>query len=146
MHDTGKVIAGLVIFLAIVTSPMWYRLVKGGKAGAPELQVVKNSKQCVAATSYMRVHHMNLLNEWRDEAVRDGNRTYVGLGGVKYTKSLRGTCMGCHTSRVEFCSRCHQYAGVKLQCWDCHVAPEVKISKLPVKQIQERLLFGNKPG
>jgi hypothetical protein len=146
MHDTGRIIAGLVVFLAIVTSPMWYRLVKGGKAGAPELRVVKDSTQCVADTSYMRVLHMDLLDNWRDEAVRDGDRLYVGLGGKKHDKSLSGTCMSCHSSRKEFCDRCHGYVGVKLYCWDCHLEPKVTPPQLSGTRIRGRLLSGNEPG
>ena len=37
MHDAGKIIAGLVVFLAIVTSPMWYQWAKGTVPGTPEL-------------------------------------------------------------------------------------------------------------
>jgi hypothetical protein len=136
MHDTGKVMAGLVVFLAIVTSPMWYRLVEGGEAGAPELRAVKDSTECVADTAYMRVLHMDLLDNWRDEAVRDGDRLYVGLGGTKHEKSLSGTCMNCHSNREEFCGRCHDYVGAEPYCWDCHLEPEVTAPQLP----------GNEPG
>jgi hypothetical protein len=129
MYDTGKVIVGLVVFLAIVTSPMWYRLVEGGKTGAPKLEPVKGKTECVADTKYMRALHMDLLNSWRDQAVRDGDRTYVGLGGHKYVKSLTGTCMSCHTSREEFCQRCHQYVGAAPYCWDCHLEPKMAASQ-----------------
>jgi len=121
MHDAGKVIAGLVIFLGVLTSPMWYQAMKGAAAGAPELKIESESPVCVAETSYMRSLHMDLLDDWRDEAVRDGDRLYVGLGGAEYDKSITGTCLGsCHSNKEEFCDQCHQYVGAEVYCWDCH--------------------------
>jgi hypothetical protein len=124
MHDAGKIITGLVIFLAIVISPVLYQTVKGADVGPPELTLPTGTQQCVTETAYMRVLHMDLLNEWRDDAVRTRSRTYIGLGGKEYDKSLTATCMGCHSSRDEFCDRCHAYVGVKPYCWDCHGDPE----------------------
>jgi len=120
MHDAGKVTAGLVIFLALVTLPVWYQAARGAEPGPPELAAATGGEECVAPSQYMRALHMDLLNVWRDEAVRDGDRTYVGVGGKKYEKSLAGTCMGCHSSREAFCDRCHEYVGTEPHCWDCH--------------------------
>ena len=72
----------------------------------------------------MRASHMTLLAEWRDRVVRDGVRTYTGADGRVVRMSLSGTCLGtCHTDKTAFCDRCHDYAGVKPACWDCHVVP-----------------------
>ena len=121
MHDAGKVLSGLVVFLAIVASPMWYQALKGEPGGPPDLKVESESPVCVATTAYMRSLHMDLLNDWRDEAVRDGDRIYVGLEGVEYEKSIGGTCLGsCHANQGEFCDRCHDYVGAEVYCWDCH--------------------------
>jgi len=123
MHDAGKIIAGLVVFLALVTFPMWYQVARGAGTASPELETVRDSKECVAPTEYMRALHMDLLNVWRDEAVRDGDRIYVGVGGKEYEKSLTGTCLGCHSSKEAFCDRCHGYVGAEPYCWDCHGEP-----------------------
>jgi hypothetical protein len=121
MHDAGKILSGLVIFLGIVASPMWYQALKGEPGGAPDLKIESESPVCVATTAYMRSLHMDLLNDWRDEAVRDGDRIYVGLEGVEYEKSIGGTCLGsCHTNQGEFCDRCHDYVGAEVYCWSCH--------------------------
>jgi len=120
MHDGGKIAAGLVVFLALVTLPVWYQAARGAEGGPPELGVPTESRECVAPIEYMRSLHMDLLNVWRDEAVRDGDRAYVGLGGRVYEKSLSGTCMDCHSNRQEFCDRCHDYVGAEPYCWDCH--------------------------
>jgi hypothetical protein len=120
MHDAGRIIAGLVIFLALVTSPMWYQAARGAEPGPPKLEIPVDSEECVAPSQYMRTLHMDLLNVWRDEAVRDGDRIYVGVGGKEYEKSLTGTCLSCHSSREAFCNRCHEYVGAEPYCWDCH--------------------------
>jgi hypothetical protein len=122
MHDAGKIMVGLLIFLAIVTSPMWYHWAIGGESDPPELRVVSESQSCVAPTPYMRAFHMDLLNDWRDESVRDGNRLYISFDGKEYDKSLSGTCIkSCHSNMDEFCDRCHEYVAVKPPCWSCHV-------------------------
>jgi hypothetical protein len=121
MHDAGKVLVGLVVFLAIAASPAWYQALKGEVVGPPDLKIESESPVCVASTAYMRSLHMDLLNDWRDEAVRDGDRIYVGLEGVEYEKSIGGTCLGsCHVNQEEFCDRCHEYVGAEVYCWDCH--------------------------
>jgi hypothetical protein len=116
MHDAGKIVTGLVVFLAVVTSPLWYRLVVGGDAAPPELAAPSEGKQCVESTPYMRTLHMDLLNAWRDESHRAPD-------GQVYDKSLTGTCLRCHANKAEFCDRCHGYAAVQPYCWECHVDP-----------------------
>ena len=81
-----------------------------------------DSTKCVAQTEWMRSHHMQLLNQWRFDSVRHGNRTYVTRGGQRFDKSLN-TCLGCHNSNPMFCFMCHQYANVKPTCWNCHISP-----------------------
>jgi hypothetical protein len=123
MHDAGKITAGLVIFLALVTSPVWYQAARGAETGPPDLGSATKGEGCVESGKYMRSLHMDLLNAWRDEAVRGGDRIYVGLGGKEYEKSLAGTCLDCHTSKEAFCDRCHEYVGAEPYCWGCHGEP-----------------------
>jgi hypothetical protein len=126
MHDAGKVIAGLVVFLAIATSPISYQWAKGAVPGTPELNISPEYETCVAPTQFMRSLHMDLLDDWRDEAVRDGDRTYVAFDGKAYEKSLARTCLGsCHSKQDEFCDRCHEYVGARPYCWDCHAQKKV---------------------
>jgi len=78
---------------------------------------------------YMRANHMQLLNEWRDNVLRDGNREILEINGVKYPKGLQTACMTCHSQKEKFCDSCHTYAAVDPYCWDCHLTPNEAASK-----------------
>ncbi len=122
MYDTGKIIPGLIIFLAIFTLPLWWQMGKAAPVPKPELP--KKEKQCVQSKEYMRASHMQLLDHWRNSVVRDADRIYVGLNGKKYTMSLTNDCLACHKDKAKFCDQCHNYLGVTPYCWDCHLAPQ----------------------
>ena len=121
MYDSSKVIAGLIIFLLLITSPIWYNAATGMASYVPDIKIESSSKTCIESTAYMRENHMELLDAWRNEVVRDGNRIYTATNGKEYEKSLTNTCMSCHKDRTEFCVKCHDYAAVKQpKCWNCH--------------------------
>ena len=121
MFDSGKVIIGLAIFLILVTAPLWYGAISGRGGEVPEL--VKPEGQCILDAVTMRASHMDLLNEWRDRVVRDGERIYTTPDDKQYVMSLQNTCMSCHSNKAEFCDQCHDYMGVTPYCWTCHVEP-----------------------
>jgi len=124
MSDKGTIIAGLVIFLALVTFPIWYALGGEGDSSPPDLEMPTDATQCVEDKDYMTANHMDLLNQWRDAVVREGRREYTSSSGEKHTMSLTGTCLNCHSNRDAFCTQCHDYANVEPGCWDCHVEPK----------------------
>ncbi len=128
MYDSGKIITGLLVFIAIIAYPfvhsMGTNIVKPEpKIDTPVIQQMA-VKQCVESKDFMKAEHMQLLNHWRDAAVRDGNRVYVGFDGKRYNISLQNTCMHCHSNKKEFCDTCHNYMDVKPYCWDCHFVPK----------------------
>jgi hypothetical protein len=124
MYDSGKVIAGIIIFLVLITFPLWYNLGSGSATKAPELEIGTKEKQCVESKEFMKASHMKLLNQWRDWVVRDGKRVYTSTTGKQYTMSLQNTCTKCHSSKEKFCDRCHNYVDASPKCWDCHIAPQ----------------------
>lgn len=82
-------------------------------------------EQCVADTDLMRREHMKLLSHQRDETTRHGIRTKQF--------SLK-ECISCHAvagpeglpvsaaSPRHFCRACHDYAAVKIDCFECHAS------------------------
>jgi len=121
MYDSGKIIPGLIIFVLFITIPIWYN--RGGAGAVPKPVLPKDAKTCVLPAAEIRAQHMVLLNTWRDEVLRTGDRATFELEGKQYKKSLMMTCMKCHTSKKQFCDTCHTYSSVKPYCWDCHIAP-----------------------
>ncbi|GFM37455.1 sulfate reduction electron transfer complex DsrMKJOP subunit DsrJ [Desulfovibrio psychrotolerans] len=123
MYNTKYVIAGLVVFLALFTSPFWLNM---GKASyqRPELALPADAKECIEPVDYMRAEHMQILDTWRDQALREGKRTYVATDGKVWNVSLQNTCMKCHANKADFCDKCHTTNSVNVYCWDCHVEPK----------------------
>ena len=127
IYDKGKVIAGLIIFVVMVTFPFWYNHGKAAPAPEPKLsEKAKAAKECVRPKEFMKAEHMQVLDVWRDTVVRGAQRTYENESGKEYTMSLTNTCLDCHTEKTEFCDKCHNYASVSPYCWDCHIDPKEK--------------------
>ena len=126
MYDTGKILTGLILFLGLITFPIWYNDLTGKAATKPEPKIITKEKQCVAATPYMRDSHMKLLIQWREKAVRENMRLYKGIDGKTHVMSLTNTCLNCHSNKEQFCDQCHNYVGLAPTCWNCHIIPEEK--------------------
>lgn len=93
--------------------------VAAAMAAPPTLDRAR-SGPCVDKPEVMRRVHMDLLQHGRDETV------HVGLRDRK--ASFAG-CIDCHANAVDhrvvgserhFCQGCHQYAGVRIDCFGCH--------------------------
>jgi hypothetical protein len=116
--------AALPVVLALLC------LVLAGNAQATSVGdfVVGSSKaatldNCVEPTEYMRRNHMEVIKHQRDSTV---------YGGIRSTKHSLAGCVECHVgydatqkpvsidADGQFCSACHDYAAVKLNCFDCH--------------------------
>lgn len=122
MHDRPIIWCGLLIFLGLVTFPVWRSLSAGATTKGPEPVLPTRQKQCVAPVAYMKTSHMKLLIDWRDTAVRQDDRVFKAFNGKTYTINLTTTCLAeCHGAKADFCDRCHNYAGVSPPCWDCHL-------------------------
>jgi hypothetical protein len=133
LYDGGKIFIGLVIFVAFAAFPFYYNVGKVNakpepKTDTPAIQEWEKQhgkKQCVESKEFMRTEHMQLLNNWRDSVVRDGNRGYMSdTHTVRFNMSLQNECMKCHANKKKFCDECHNYMAVKPYCWDCHIAPK----------------------
>lgn len=131
-HYGWRILAGLIIFLGIIATP--FLLGAANKAyetpedKLPTKELMKelgyDDYSCIESKEFMRNSHMTLLDQWRDDALRDGKRFYAAHDGKQYMISLQNTCMKCHVSKAEFCDKCHEAAAVTPYCWDCHYSPE----------------------
>ena len=132
LYDGGKVFVGLIIFVGLFVSPFIFGMSKPHKAPDPKLDtpvindLAEEDKKCVEPKEFMRVGHMLLLDDWRDNALREGNRKYEDSEGREIEVSLQNTCVKCHSNKKKFCDECHNYMAVKPYCWDCHIAPVEK--------------------
>lgn len=124
----------LVILVGLTALPM---ISNAGELGpVPPKAKAKASEKtvCVEPISEMRRNHMTLLKHKRDETLREGIRTK--------THSL-AECIDCHVTPKKngefarigdsehFCSSCHNYAAVNVDCFDCHSdLPEDASNKL----------------
>jgi cytochrome c len=128
MYNGGRILVGVCIFLVLVTFPFWNAI--GRSTAAPELDldtpVIQqlSEKKCVEPAAVMRENHMQLLDDWRNQVVREGNRVYTAADGTEYQMSLQNTCLSCHSNKADFCDQCHDYAGITPDCWTCHLEPE----------------------
>lgn len=128
MYDGGKIWILLLIFLVLLLFPLWYQ--KGNAVSAPEPELTAMAKEagkCIEPKEFMTTQHMKMLDQWRNEVVRDGERYYTNSEGKTFYKSLQVTCMECHSNKSKFCDKCHEYAGADPFCWDCHLAPKENI-------------------
>lgn len=129
MYNKGTIIPGLVIFVLLVTFPIWFNAFSTAST-VPKIELPPGGeKECVASATEMRAKHMVLLNEWRDDVLRSGNKTSVTVGGKEYRRGLQTACMQCHTNKDKFCDSCHTYTSVNVYCWDCHLTPDVAAAK-----------------
>jgi hypothetical protein len=80
---------------------------------------IEKGEQCVAPTEEMRRDHMNMLLHQRDRTLRQG---------IRESRFSLKNCVDCHAGRDTgsvlgkegFCSSCHAYAAVSMDCFECH--------------------------
>ncbi len=124
MYDRGLTFTALGVLALLGAFPILWLLVNGGGGEPPELAQPRDTAGCVESVDYMRRAHMDLLETWRNTVVRDGQRSFTTEDGREMEMSLTGTCLACHGPKDEFCGKCHDYSGVKPDCWHCHLDVE----------------------
>ncbi len=100
--------------------------------------------ECVEEEDEMRRNHMNYILHQRDETMHRGIRT---------SKYSLAECIDCHVqpdehgniasidSEEHFCNACHEYAGVTLDCFECHAdRPQKFIERKTVSEPQQSQL------
>ncbi len=134
-YDLKYILLGLAIFFGLVISPILPNLGKIVAAPSPKLdtpailKLAEKERQCVMPTPYMRANHMQMLIDWREAVVRNGDREFINPQGKKFTVSLSNTCMECHSNKTKFCDQCHNFVAVTPNCWGCHLDKEQKVAQ-----------------
>jgi hypothetical protein len=93
-------------------------LAAAAHADAPKFKI-ERGEACVAPTALMRRDHMKMLLRQRDLTMHQG---------IRETRFSLKNCVDCHASRATgsvlgkdgFCSSCHAYAAVSIDCFECH--------------------------
>ena len=111
-------------------------LSSAGEVPKPQIPEAVKGEQCVEPTDVMRRKHMDYLMHQRDETMHKGIRT---------TKYSLNECLECHVpaeqetaapgkdNEQHFCKSCHMYAGVSIDCFQCHAEkPEGDASFHPI--------------
>jgi hypothetical protein len=126
VYDRGKILTGLIIFLFLILFPF---IVQAGQPmtkaepslDTPEILVHEENK-CIEPAETMRKEHMQILDEWRDAALREGKTVYLNREGIAFAISLQNTCLKCHSNQEKFCASCHTYSAEEPYCWECHIS------------------------
>jgi hypothetical protein len=92
-----------------------------GKSGRIPMPAISSpeGKKCVEPPEVMRRDHMKFILHQRDDTMHEGIRT---------TKYSLKNCVNCHADEKTgsvlgekgFCSSCHRYAAVHIDCFSCH--------------------------
>ncbi len=111
------VVAGLLLALPLYADEVPSPLVPKAKAKANE------EYGCVEPLEVMRKNHMEFILHQRDDTMYKGIRT---------SKYALAECINCHVvpdqngsyarygDDEHFCSTCHTYAAVNIDCFGCH--------------------------
>ncbi|HET9734424.1 MAG TPA: hypothetical protein VFP62_04075 [Burkholderiales bacterium] len=91
---------------------------QASRVAVPTIKIEKG-EACVAPVAEVRRDHMKMLLHQRDRTMRQGLR--------EPRFSLKG-CVDCHAGQKTgsvlgnegFCSSCHEYAAVSIDCFECH--------------------------
>ncbi len=104
----------LIILLPLFYSFFSYVFAQDVQEAQPFLTMpAEEYKNCVQDTEFMRHNHWVLLRSVREDVVRHGIRGEISLK----------RCRDCHTSRVQFCDKCHNAVSMTPGCFGCHYYP-----------------------
>lgn len=125
-----QVLRAVILFL-----PALLLIACGGPPPEPPKAVrqFSDTQACVEPLAEMRKNHMEYILHQRDETV---------YAGIRTRKHSFEECINCHVaarkdgsypsagSKDHFCSSCHNYAAVKIDCFQCHNDNPVRPSML----------------
>ena len=95
----------------------------GVHADVPKPEIITGEGKCVEPVEDMRKNHMEYILHQRDDTMYQGIRT---------SRHSFKQCISCHAVKDDngefvtiddsrhFCVTCHEYASVKIDCFQCH--------------------------
>ena len=127
-HGSIAMVALILVLLLVVLAGLNGVLDASGEEGVGKgvpMPVIARGQgdSCVDDPEFLRRYHMTVLQRQHDES------QLTGMPGEKY--SLK-ECVACHAvkgsdgrivtadSPEHFCRSCHDYAAVKIDCFECH--------------------------
>lgn len=120
-----SMITRLRLLQATVLVSLLFSFVAIAGTPRPDIPEAVKGEQCVEDTEFMRKNHMEILLHQRDDTMRSGIRT---------KKHSLKECFTCHVVKgadnkpvtvkdpKHFCRECHDYAAVKVDCFECHTS------------------------
>ena len=121
----------LLVAVAASLAPAWAGADEA-RVPLPAIEAPRAGTRCIADNATMRRDHPSMLMHQRDATVH---------GGIRGAKASLKGCIDCHASaktgsvaaaRGDFCLSCHDYAAVRIDCFECHSGrPQAKVAKLP---------------
>ena len=120
----------ITLLLGLLLGTVTTAMAAGLLPDIPEAQSRFSATQgCVEPTADMRKNHMEYILHQRDETVHEG---------IRDKQHSLNECINCHvsdapdaprvSSEKHFCSSCHSYASVSIDCFQCHADRPVKTS------------------
>ncbi len=115
--------AGVALILSLIGPAAFAQ--QGTGVPLPAIPEAAKGTSCVRDPAFMRRNHMFVLDHKRDVTVHEGDRT------AEF--SLK-ECVACHAvpgddgrpvtsaDPQHFCRACHDYAAVKIDCFECHAS------------------------
>lgn len=113
MTGLRTLLAGLILCVPLAVAA------DGQRTPQPKI-VIEKAGSCIAPVEEMRRNHPDMLKHQRYVTVHTGTR------GARVRLNA---CIECHANRVNgsvvgsnenFCQGCHQFVGVRLDCFECH--------------------------
>lgn len=113
-----RIAAGIIAALLVLAGFAYAEEKRARRVAVPVIKI-EQGEACVAPSQEMRRDHMKMLLQQRDRTLRQGIR--------EPRFSLKG-CVDCHAAhdtgsvlgKEGFCSSCHEYAAVSIDCFECH--------------------------
>ncbi len=121
------------LLMVLLAAGVAFAADKGGRTPVPVIERATLGEHCVADPAFMRRNHMDLLRHQRDDTVR---------GGIRGAKFGLKECIECHASaktgsvaraETDFCTSCHSYAAVAIDCFECHTSKPRALAQQAMK-------------